>query len=77
MPQRPLLCQYYDAWKCVYKFQFGLPQSPGFLRIGLRQFEHLAACFKFDQNGVVVKSPSVDELRDHIEAGRCEAPQES
>lgn len=71
-PERPLLCKYYDAWKCTYKIQFGLPRPPGFLRVGLEQFKWLTECFKFDQDGIVVGLPSVDMLRSRIEAGWCE-----
>ena len=35
-PERPLLCKYYDAWKCTYKAHFGLPRPTGFLRVGWR-----------------------------------------
>src|SRR5262245_9257075 len=37
-PERPLVCKYYDAWKCTYRVHFGLPRPPGFVRVRLEEF---------------------------------------
>ncbi len=66
-PERPLICKYYDAWKCTYKINFGLPRPPDFLRVRLEQFEWLADCFKFDQNGTIIQFPDTETIRDKIE----------
>jgi hypothetical protein len=68
LPQRPLHCRYYDAWKCTFKTQFGLPRPPGFLRLRLEQFDWLAECYRFDGAGTIVTAPSIDEVRAHVEA---------
>lgn len=66
-PQRPLICKYYDAWKCTYKINFGLPRPAGFLRVKLEQFRWLTECFQFDQTGAIVQFPATDMIRDYIE----------
>jgi hypothetical protein len=66
-PERPLLCKYYDAWKCTYKPNFGTPKPAGFLRLKLEQFNWLGECFQFDEFGNITQFPSVDEIRDHVE----------
>lgn len=69
-PERPLLCKYYDEWKCTYRVEFGVTRPPGFMRVRLEQFAWLAECFGFDQYGAIVRRPSTEELREHIEAQR-------
>lgn len=66
-PERPLICKYYDAWKCTYKINFGLPRPDGFLRVSLDQFGWLTGCFEFDQNGQIVQFPSTEAIRQSIE----------
>jgi hypothetical protein len=66
-PERPLLCKYYDAWKCTYRINFGLPRPPGFMRVRLEQFDWLAECFQFDQHGAIAQFPSTSAIRSHIE----------
>lgn len=68
LPQRPLHCRYYDAWKCTFKSQFGLPRPAGFLRLRLEQFAWLAECFRFDQQGIIVQAPPTADIRAHVEA---------
>lgn len=66
-PERPLLCKYYDEWKCTYKVNFGMPRPPGFLKIKLEQFKWLTECFEFDQHGNVTQFPSTETVRSYIE----------
>jgi hypothetical protein len=66
-PERPILCQYYDAWKCTYKVNFGMPRPPGFLRVKLEQFDWLTESFGFDQNGNIVEGLPTKVLRGYIE----------
>ena len=68
-PERPLLCQYYDAWQCTYRPTLGSPRPAGFVRLGLEEFDRLAECFDFDPNGQIIRHPSVEDIRGHIEAG--------
>jgi hypothetical protein len=66
-PERPLLCQYYDAWKCTYKVNFGMPRPPSFLRVRLEEYAWLTECFRFDQNGNITEGPNVEQVRSKIE----------
>ncbi len=67
-PERPLACQYYDAWQCSYKPHLGQPRPAGYLRLSLEHFDWLAECYRFDSNGQVTHHPGVDEVREHVEA---------
>lgn len=71
--ERPLICKYYDAWKCTYRVNFGLPRPPAFLRVRLEQWKWLTECFQFDQFGQVLGVPPVADIRAHIEARWHEA----
>jgi Fe-S-cluster containining protein len=66
-PERPILCQYYDAWKCTYRVNFGMPRPPGFSRVRLEEFEWLTECFRFDQHGNIIEGPKVEQVRAKIE----------
>lgn len=66
--ERPLICKYYDAWKCTYRINFGLPRPPGFLRLRFEQWEWLTECFRFDEFGHIVEFPGLADIRGHIEA---------
>lgn len=66
-PERPLICKYYDAWKCTYKPHFGLPRPNGFLRVKLGQFEWLSECFEFDESGTITQLPPTEVIRTYIE----------
>ncbi len=72
--ERPLLCKYYDASRCHYKPQFGVPRPEGYLRVRLEQFPALAAGFAFDDTGLVRRAPSMREIRSRIEDGWRGAP---
>lgn len=65
---RPLICKYYDAWKCTYRVQFGLPRPEKFLRVRLEQFPWLAECFPFDEHGRITAMPAAEQIRQHIES---------
>ncbi|MDZ4719797.1 MAG: hypothetical protein SH847_15205 [Roseiflexaceae bacterium] len=65
--ERPLICRYYDAWKCTYRPNFGQPRPENFLRLKLDQFDWLAECFQFDNNGAIVEHPPTATIRNHIE----------
>lgn len=66
-PERPLICKYYDAWKCTYRINFGLPRPPSFLRLKLEQFDWLTECFDFDEYGAIIQIPPAEAIRSHIE----------
>jgi hypothetical protein len=67
-PERPLICKYYDALKCTYRINFGLPRPQGFLRVRLEQFLWLTDCFQFDQHGNIIQFPPLETIRSYIEA---------
>jgi Fe-S-cluster containining protein len=66
-PDRPLVCRYYDAHKCGYKFQFGNPRPAGFVRVQRADFDAVIAAFRFTETGVTTKAPTPDEVRAAIE----------
>jgi len=72
-PDRPLICRYFDAWKCTYRINFGLPRPAGFLRLRLEQWQSLTECFRFDQYGKIVEFPALADVRAHAEARWHEA----
>jgi hypothetical protein len=74
-PERPLICNYYDAWKCTYRINFGLPRPAGFLRVRLEQFQAVSECFGFDQHGVIVQFPPTEAIRQNIEERWRSSPQ--
>jgi Fe-S-cluster containining protein len=77
-PERPLVCKYYDAWKCTYRVHFGLPRPPGMVRLRLEEFAWLTECFRFDEFGATLERLPVDAIREHIEAQyRLQAHQDS
>lgn len=65
--ERPLICKYYDAWKCDYKPQFGRLRPEGFLRVRLEQFQWLTENIPVDQDGKVLNMPQTSLFREHIE----------
>jgi hypothetical protein len=72
-PERPLLCNYYDEWKCTYRWQFGDARPPGFVRITLDDFPAVASAFRFMDGGTVLDSLDTEGLRHHLERGWLEA----
>ena len=66
-PERPLICRYYDAWKCNYIVNFGQTRPPGYVRVNLEQFDALLEGFQFDNNGLVTQIPSTEWIRHNIE----------
>lgn len=67
-PERPLICKYYDAWKCTYKPNFGLPRPEGFIRLRLEHWAWLTECFRFNEFGHVTEATPLADIRRHIEA---------
>ncbi len=66
--ERPLICKYYDAWKCSYRVNFGLPRPEAFLRLRLEHWAWLTECFTFNEFGQTNGVPPVADIRNHIEA---------
>ena len=62
-PERPLICKYYDAMKCEYKPQFGVPRPAHSMRVRLEQFAGLMATIEFDESGNVLGMPPLEILR--------------
>jgi Fe-S-cluster containining protein len=67
-PERPLICKYYDEWKCDYKRQFGEVRPADMLRLRLEQWEWLASSFLYDDNGAIVEMPPMEAIRQLVEA---------
>jgi Fe-S-cluster containining protein len=66
--ERPLICKYYDAWKCDYKSQFGTPRPSNYLRLRLEQFAWLLEVVQVDQMGALTAFPPTQVLRQYIES---------
>jgi hypothetical protein len=66
-PERPLICKYYDAWKCDYKPQFGKPRPTGFMRIRLEQFSWLTECVSSGAEGNIIAIAPQEAMRQYIE----------
>lgn len=66
-PERPLLCKYYDATKCDYKPQFGVPRPDHVMRVRLEQYETLLAGLGFAEDGTLSGLPPFEALRASIE----------
>lgn len=54
---RPLICKYYDAWKCTYRSQFGYPSNPDSVNISYEDFSAFAELFSFDAEGGIKQGP--------------------
>lgn len=66
-PERPLICKYYDAMKCDYKPQFGVPRPAHSMRVRLEQYPALVSQLPFDDAGNLLALPPLAELRAGIE----------
>lgn len=66
-PERPLLCRYYDAWKCTYRPEYAAARPATGVRIRLEQFRFLTEQIRFDGEGNVVAVAPLAELRPHVE----------
>ena len=73
-PERPLRCHFYDAMNCTYRWRIGAPRSDAFLRVKYEQFDWLAECFPFDQNGKVLELPSMQAIQEHLDDCRRTTP---
>jgi hypothetical protein len=62
-PERPLLCSYYDEWKCTYRWQFGDARPAGFVRVTLDDFPVVASAFRFADGGAVLDELDAEDLR--------------
>lgn len=72
--ERPLVCRYYDGFKCDYKAQFGQPKTRGFLKVQLETYrEQVLPQIGFGEFGQIEVMPSVEQLQQAIEAGFLEA----
>ena len=72
--ERPLVCRYYDALKCDYKAQFGLPKTKGFLKVQLDTYrQQILPQISFDEFGNVVVMASVEEFQQVIEESFLQA----
>ncbi len=67
-PERPLICTYYDATRCDYRAQFGVPRPRQSMRVRLEQYPALLAQMMFDDSGALLALPPFDLLRAGVEA---------
>lgn len=64
--ERPLMCQYYDEWKCTYKVHFGQRHPNDFLRIKLKHFDQMMEAVGFDEHGHISYLPTTLELKQQL-----------
>lgn len=67
-PERPLTCSYYDANHCTFKPNYTTPRPAAHLRVRLEQLAWLEELYEVDELGAVVRVPTLDQARAHIEA---------
>jgi hypothetical protein len=67
-PERPISCQYLDAWACSYKAVFEADRPDHAVRVRLEELPALVSTYAFDELGVAATIPSADEVRSAIEA---------
>jgi hypothetical protein len=65
--ERPIRCEYLDAWQCRPRATFDVVPSPAATRIRLEEFPAVLSCFAFDDGGVSVAVPDADAVRAAIE----------
>jgi len=63
---RPLKCAYYDDLRCGFKYRFGSPPPPDFVRIPLDRFPLLLSQFRFDRHHRAVASPATAALAEAL-----------
>jgi hypothetical protein len=67
--ERPIKCQFFDAWTCGFKPTFGPGREAVVARVSLEHFGLLAGCCSFDETGAEGRVPSAAELHDAITSG--------
>ncbi|TNM39712.1 hypothetical protein FHP29_12665 [Nocardioides albidus] len=67
-PQRPLLCRYYDAWRCTYRDRYLTPRPTASLRITLEDFGALTDTVTVDATGTIVEIEPLEGIRSRMEA---------
>ncbi len=67
-PERPIACQYFDAWTCSFKAVFETDRPAYAARVRLEEFPALVSTYTFDELGVSSVIPSSDDVRAAIEA---------
>jgi Fe-S-cluster containining protein len=59
--ERPLRCEYYDAWNCNYRATFA-PGGEGDARVRFDELPALLAILEFDDRGQLLRLPSPAEV---------------
>lgn len=67
-PERPIRCQYLDAWTCSYKAVLAPARPEHAVRFRLEELPAVTAAFAFDELGVAAEVPTHDALRHAIES---------
>ncbi len=62
-PERPLRCEYHDAWACGHRAAFAGPGAASSARIRLEDFPVLAGACSFHPDGTAAVVPAAAELR--------------
>lgn len=66
-PERPLRCQFLDAWTCSFKAAFEEARPEHVLRVRLEEFPALLGAFRLDGGGNVVDPPDAAGMRLAVE----------
>jgi hypothetical protein len=68
-PERPLRCQFYDAWTCGHRAVFAGQGSASSVRVRLAEFPALAGACAFNPDGTAAMVPTAEQLRSTV--GEC------
>lgn len=67
-PERPISCQFLDAWACSHKAVFETDRPAHAVRVRLEELPALVSTYAFDELGVAATVPTPDEVRAAIES---------
>ena len=74
LPERPISCQYLDAWACSHKAVFEADRPAHAVRVRREELPALVSTYAFDELGVAPMVPTVDQIRAAIEASWQASP---
>jgi hypothetical protein len=73
--ERPVRCQFYDAWSCTFRHTYGSGRGGG-LRLGFDDLPALMSCFSFDPTGDVLAVPEAGEIASEVSSARHGRPRD-
>jgi hypothetical protein len=68
MPERPIKCSYYDAWRCTHRRDYAPDSAAAIVRVPLEQYDRLLDLVPIAADGAVISTPTPEQLRHHLAA---------